>query len=280
MNEAEKITKRSKSNLAFTFFALPKARRRDISVFYAFCRRIDDAADDPNISLEQRRSWLQRWRQWLREPTAGESTFAPDVRSLIESYRIDISLFDEIIDGVAMDLEPVRFATYKELEVYCYRVASAVGLVSIEIFGYRNPVCREYAYNLGQALQLTNIMRDVETDWREGGRIYLPLDEIARFGYSEQLLRKRVYNSDFVRLMQFQAERARDFYQRARSLLPREDRQSMVAAEGMKGIYLALLRQMEADKFRVFDRRYRLSKARKTMIILREFASNKLGWSD
>jgi 15-cis-phytoene synthase len=280
MNEAEKITKKSKSNLAFTFFALPKARRRDISVFYAFCRRIDDAADDPNISLEQRRSWLQRWRQWLREPTAGESTFAPDVRSLIESYRIDISLFDEIIDGVAMDLEPVRFATYKELEVYCYRVASAVGLVSIEIFGYRNPVCREYAYNLGQALQLTNIMRDVETDWREGGRIYLPLDEIARFGYSEQLLRKRVYNSDFVRLMQFQAERARDFYQRARSLLPREDRQSMVAAEGMKGIYLALLRQMEADKFRVFDRRYRLSKARKTMIILREFASNKLGWSD
>ncbi len=275
MSESEQITKKSKSNLAFAFFSLPADRRRDISVFYAFCRQVDDAADDPDVPLEQRRAALRGWRVWLRQAEAGEPALAPEVRSIIQKYQIPIRHFEQILDGVEMDLVPVRFASFNELETYCYRVASAVGLVSIEIFGYTNSRCHEYAYQLGQALQLTNIIRDVDTD-RQGGRIYLPLDEIQRFRYSEEKLLQRIYDPAFVNLMQFQADRAHSFFQQARSLLPPEDRKSMVAAEGMKGIYLALLRRMEKDRFRVFARKYRLGKGHKLMIILREFASNWL----
>jgi phytoene synthase len=275
MSEAEQITKKSRSNLAFAFFSLPPERRRDISIFYAFCRRVDDAADNPGVPMQQRRSWLRRWRSWLREPEGGEPALAAEVRTVIRKYQIDLHHLDDILDGVEMDLDPVRFSTFKELEAYCYRVASAVGLVSIEIFGYRNPLCRQYAYSLGQALQLTNIIRDVNTDYQHGQRIYLPLDELNRFGYFELQLRARIYNDQFVELMQCQAERAHAYFRQARSLLPSEDRRSMIAAEGMKGIYYALLRRMERDRFRVFQKKYGLGKARKLMIILREFASNR-----
>src|SRR5437016_2238888 len=148
MSDAEEITKKSQSNLAFAFVSLPKEKRRDITTFYAFCRQIDDAADDPNVPLVERRRWLEGWRRWLREEEAGEPAFASELRKVIERCHIDLRLFEEILLGVESDLEPVNYPNFAALHRYCYRVASAVGLVSIEIFGYQNPWCKEYAHIL------------------------------------------------------------------------------------------------------------------------------------
>jgi phytoene synthase len=273
MSSADQITKKSRSNLAFAFLALPAEKRRDISTFYAFCRQVDDTADDPGIPLEKRKEWLQKARLWLRKETAGEPAFAAAVREVIAKYRISLGLFEDILTGVESDLEPVRYSNFAELSEYCYRVASAVGLVSIEIFGYQNPGSRDYAYQLGMALQLTNIIRDVETDLQNGGRIYLPLNEMAEFGYPPQALERRQYDDRFVHLMEFQAARAKEFFARSKQVLPPEDRSSMVAAEGMRGIYFALLRKIEKDRFRMFWRKYRLNRAEKLFLVARQFVS-------
>lgn len=276
MSEAKEITKKSQSNLAFAFFSLPKETRQDITTFYAFCRQVDDAADDPEVPLPDRRHWLQAWRHWLVRAEPNEPGFASELRMLIAKYKLELSLFEEVLLGVEMDLEPVRFENFEALHRYCYRVASAVGLVSIEIFGYRNAQCKQYAHHLGVALQLTNIIRDVDKDLLNGGRIYLPLGEMRMFGYSEEKLRQRIYNDAFVRLMQFQAERAHSFFREARRLLPAEDRRSMVAAEGMRAIYHALLRRMEKDRFRLFEKAYRLNHLEKAIILSGQIASKSL----
>ena len=259
---AAKITRQSKSNLALAFVSLSRERRQDITIFYAFCRVIDDIADDVDLMAEEKRGRLAKWRQWLRRATPDEPSLARDLRSLIDKYSLSPGMLEEIIAGVEMDLSISRYATFDELRVYCYRVASAVGLASIEIFGYRNPACKEYAIQLGLALQMTNIIRDVGKDLRDG-RIYLPREDLARFDYSETELQDRKYNERFVRLMEFEAARARQFFTDAAALLPREDRRSMVAAEIMGSVYRGLLRQMELDKFRVFEKEYRLNKLEK-----------------
>ena len=259
---AAKITRQSKSNLALAFVSLGRERRQDITIFYAFCRVIDDIADDVDLSAEEKRRRLAKWRKWLRSAPPDEPPLALDLRSLIDKYSLSPGTLEEIIAGVEMDLSISRYATFDELRVYCYRVASAVGLVSIEIFGYRNPACKEYAIQLGLALQMTNIIRDVGKDLRDG-RIYLPREDLARFDYSETELQDREYNERFVRLMEFEAARAQQFFARAAALLPREDRRSMVAAEIMGSVYRGLLCQMELDKFRVFEKEYRLNKLEK-----------------
>jgi phytoene synthase len=260
---AAKITRDSKSNLALAFVALGRERRNDITIFYAFCRVIDDIADSPETTVNEKASALKAWRTWIRESAPGEPALAGDVRGLYAKYAIKPPMLEEIIDGVEMDLGSVRYEMFEELRLYCYRVASAVGLVSIEIFGYRNVACRDYAIQLGLALQMTNIIRDVGKDLNNG-RIYLPQEDLARFGYSEADLRARRHDHAFVRLMEFQASRAEEFFSRAAALLPREDRRSMVAAEIMASVYHALLRRMKADQFRVFVKEYRLSKIEKS----------------
>jgi 15-cis-phytoene synthase len=174
---------------------------------------------------------------------------------------------------VEMDLSIKRYATFEDLCVYCYRVASAVGLVSIEIFGYRNSACKEYAIQLGLALQMTNIIRDIGKDLKDG-RIYLPQEDLTRFSYSETELQDRQYNERFVQLMEFEAARAKDFFARAAALLPREDRQSMVAAEIMASVYRALLHRMERDRFRVFEKDYRLNKLQKAARVAAQLLKN------
>jgi len=259
---AAKITRQSQSNLALAFISLGSERRRDITVFYAFCRIIDDVADSSDLNVAEKRLRLTAWREMLRVAVPGEPPLAHDVRQLIDKYSLSTDMLEEIISGVEMDLSISQYPTFEELRVYCYRVASAVGLVSIEIFGYRNSGCKEYALQLGLALQITNIIRDVGKDLRNG-RIYLPQEDLARFGYSETQLRDRQYNERFVRLMEFEAVRARQFFAGAAASLPPEDRRSMVAAEIMGSVYRGLLRRMELDKFRVFEKEYRLSKLEK-----------------
>jgi 15-cis-phytoene synthase len=270
---AARITRESKSNLALAFISLGRERRNDITIFYAFCRVIDDIADDVDLTIEEKKRGLDRWRNWLRESSPNEPDLARDLRGVIEKYQIDRELLEEIIKGVEMDLSIARYQTFEDLRVYCYRVASAVGLVSIEVFGYRNPACKDYAVQLGLALQMTNIIRDVSKDLRDG-RIYMPQEDLARFNYSEAELRDRQYNERFVQLMKFEAQRSKDFFARAATLLPPEDRQSMVAAEIMASVYRALLQRMERDGFRVFEKDYKLGKFEKATRVITQLLKN------
>jgi phytoene synthase len=264
---AEEITRASKSNLALAFIALPRERRGDISVFYAYCRIIDDLADEPGLETAERTESFVRWRAALRGPTDADPALAPQVRALMAKYRLPVEHFEEIVAGCEMDVAGTEYRTWEELRLYCYRVASVVGLISIEIFGYRNPACREYAVQLGLALQVTNIIRDVGEDWRREGRLYLPRDEMERFGYSPEALAKGEENEALRALLEHQAQRADGLYAAAIAALPREDRRSMSAAEIMRTVYSRLLRKMERGGFRVLGRRYRLSRVEKLWCI-------------
>ena len=182
MHESRDITQKSASNLALAFVLLPRAKREGMSALYAFCREVDDVADDESVPVAERRAGLAAWREDVRLACSGGTPrFAVngELQSVIRSHPgLTFELFDDLIRGVEMDLEIKRYPTHAELEQYCYRVASVVGLLSIEIFGYHNDRSREYAIHLGKALQLTNILRDVKNDAGRG-RIYLPLDEPA-----------------------------------------------------------------------------------------------------
>jgi len=274
---AAAITRQSKSNLALAFVSLGPERKRDITIFYAFCRVVDDIADSTELSIVEKRERLTDWRQMLGASAPDEPLLARDLRQLMAKYSLPPGMLEEIIAGVEMDLTIVRYPTFEELRVYCYRVASAVGLVSIEIFGHRNPRCREYAIDLGLALQMTNIMRDVWKDFQTG-RIYLPQEDLVRFHYSEADLAKRQYNEQFIQLMQFQASRAREFFSRAARELPPEDRRAMAPAEIMRSIYRALLRRIELDNFRVFEKEYRLSRLEKAGRITAQLFKSFLNW--
>jgi len=259
---AAKITRQSKSNLALGFVSLGPERKRDITVFYAFCRVVDDISDSAELSVAEKQTRLSAWRQMLQAATPDEPPLARDIRQLMAKYSLPAAMLEEIIAGVEMDLSIRRYATFEALRVYCYRVASAVGLVSIEIFGYRNPRCKQYAVELGLALQVTNIIRDVGKDM-QNGRIYLPQEDLARFHYSETEMMQRHYNERFVQLMEFEAQRARQFFANAAAALPAEDRRAMTPAEIMGSVYRRLLRRIELDKFRVFEKDYQLNKLEK-----------------
>ena len=264
---ASAITKASKSNLALAFVSLPPRRRQDITTFYAFCRLVDDIADSTILSISEKKRRLDLWREALADAFAGEPSLAPAVRELMRKYMIPRSYFEDIMAGVVMDLTPRFYETFAELEVYCYRVASAVGLVSIEIFGYRNQGCRQYAIDLGMALQLTNIMRDVHEDHENGGRIYLPLEDLARHEYTAQDIAAGVNDERFRQLMDFQAGRALSYYEKAAGELPAEDRRSMTPARIMAEIYGRILQEMRKDGFRVFEKRYGLNKLQKAAVV-------------
>ena len=268
---SEAITRSSKSNLALAFIALSPERRQAITTFYAFCRVIDDIADEPGLPNDEKERQLEAWKRALCEPFEGEPALAPEVRQLMSLYPIRENWLIEIINGCQMDLTPARYATFKDLQLYCYRVASVVGLVSIEIFGYTNPATRRYAVDLGYALQLTNIIRDVAKDLENDGRIYIPLDELAQFGISPETLNTQKGGPRFRELMDFQAARAERFYSTSLAELSREDRRSMMAAEIMRGVYHTLLQKMRRDGYRCFSRFYKLSKLQKMVIVARVF---------
>lgn len=269
-SDAAAITRASQSNLALAFIALPRERRDDMSVFYAWCRVVDDIADDAGRSEGERRAALDVWKRAIVSAVPGEHALAESVRRLISKHALPVEHFHEIIAGMEMDLDRVTYATWEALRLYCHRVASVVGLVSARIFGAREPATQQYALDLGLALQITNILRDVGEDFANDGRIYLPADEMARFGYTRDDLAAQRNNDAFEALMEFQARRAEGFYRAAEQGLPAADRKAMVAAEIMRGIYSRLLDRMRRDGFQVFDRRYRLSRAAKMAVVARE----------
>jgi phytoene synthase len=272
MQASRNITRSSASNLALAFILLPRPKRDGMSALYAFCREVDDVADDESVPVELRRERLAAWRADISLACEGARPQFPvnqELQPFIQLHRLPFDLFDELLQGVEMDLDVKRYADYAELELYCYRVASVVGLLSIEVFGYRNPACRDYAIYLGKALQLTNILRDVRSD-AERGRIYLPLSELARHQVAPEEILGLQYSPRFHALAASVAQRARHFYQQARTTLPAEDRRSMATAELMGSVYWRLLRKLEHRQFDVFGPKpARLSKGQKILLILR-----------
>ncbi len=241
-----------------------------MTVFYAFCRVVDDIADDASREVEEKRRELASWTDLVdgrRSPRAG---LEESLRELLDRYpEIDRSLLVEIVRGMEMDLGKVRYDTYADLQLYCHRVASAVGLVSIRIFGCTEPAATSYATELGHALQLTNIIRDVGEDLREADRIYLPREDLERFGVTELGLRSGTPGPGFRELMRFEATRAKERFANAVRLYPRRDRKALRASELMRLLYQTLLAKMERDGFRVLDRRYRLKGWEKLFLLAR-----------
>jgi 15-cis-phytoene synthase len=270
MQQSRAITRKSASNLALAFILLPRPKRDAMSALYAFCRAVDDVADEDSVPTETRRAQLAAWREDIRRACEnGDPEFIlnQEFQPIIRQFKLPFTLFDELIKGCEMDLDTKRYENYETLEHYCYRVASVVGLLSIEIFGGQNPACRDYAVYLGKALQLTNILRDVRTDAGRG-RIYLPLDELKKFSVTEAEILDSKYSENYQALAASVAERAKHFYQLARQTLPAEDRKSMVAAELMGSVYWQLLQKLEANRFNVFGPQpLKLSKPHKLVLI-------------
>lgn len=274
MQQSQAIIRKSASNLALAFILLPRPKRDAMSALYAFCREVDDVADEESVPVAERRAGLAAWRADVQRACAGGSPEFPvnrELQSVIQEFKLRFDLFDELIKGCEMDLETKRYETHEQLDLYCYRVASVVGLLSIEIFGYQNSACREYAVHLGRALQLTNILRDVRTD-AERGRIYLPLAELKQFNVTEAEILQHQYTDRFAKLAASVAARARNYYRLARETLPAEDRRAMVAAELMGSVYWRLLRKLEAKQFNVLGPEpTRLSKPHKLALILQSW---------
>lgn len=279
--QSEQITKKSASNLALAFILLPKAKRDAMSALYAFCREVDDVADNEEVPVAERRRQLEAWRQDVKKACQpqGQPSFPVnrELQGVIAVYRLPFELFSELIRGCEMDLGTVRYGSPAELEDYCYRVASVVGLLSIEIFGYQNQRCRDYALHLGKALQLTNILRDVRGD-AERGRIYLPLEDLKRFGVSVESILAHQYSEDYRALARSIANRAREFYRQAAKALPEEDRKSMIAAELMGSVYWRLLEKLERAEFNVFGPQpVRLTRPQKLALIARTWFRALIG---
>jgi len=280
MQHSRALTKKSASNLALAFILLPREKRDAMSALYAFCRAVDDVADEDSIPTEQRREQLAAWRADIRracENGIPEFILNLEIQPVIRQFKLPYSLFDELIKGCEMDLDTLRYENYEQLELYCHRVASVVGLLSIEIFGYKNPVCHDYAVYLGKALQLTNILRDVKNDAARG-RVYLPQSELKKFHVSDAEILSSKYSENYFALARSVADRASNYFQLAQKTLPPEDRKAMVAAELMGSVYWQLLRKLERGKFDVFGPLpLKLSKPHKLALVFKSWLRFAIG---
>jgi phytoene synthase len=272
-----RLTRKSRSNFFYAFLCLPRPQREALYAVYAFCRIVDDAVDVGEDQPAKRKE-LDRWRGEIAQVFDGSPSHpaAQRLQAAVKLFPIPREALNEIIAGVEMDLDRSTYTTFDELYPYCYRVASAVGLCCIEIFGYSDMRAREYAVNLGVALQLTNIMRDVQPD-AQAGRIYLPQEDLERFGVAAADLAAGRYTPQFLELMNYEAARARSFYARAWAALPRSDEHRLFAAEIMGRTYFALLETIERRRFKVFGGRVSVPTPRKLGIALRCWVRSRWG---
>ncbi|MFA8343756.1 MAG: phytoene/squalene synthase family protein [Rhodothermaceae bacterium] len=268
-SNAQIIARESKSSFYYAFNLLGKERSEAMNIVYAFCRKTDDIVDEEQFSVEEKEKNLADWKKEfeLALEKNSDDKLLSDLTDTISRYNISSQPFFDLIRGMKMDLEKNRFQTFEETEEYCYCAASTVGLMSVAIFGYKHDSIHEYAVNLGKALQLTNIIRDVKTDTKMN-RIYLPLEDFERFGYTEEELFNGVYNSNFYELMNFQAERAQKYFDKADSLLHLEDKKNMFAAQAMRHIYYKLLTKLRNNKFDIFSQNINVDKRDKLFIAL------------
>jgi 15-cis-phytoene synthase len=265
------------SSFHYSFGLLPRERRFAIETVYAFCREVDDLADE-GVPGRDALAELHLVRDELGRCYNGAPTrpVTAALQRCIRQFQIPRPPFDAILEGVEMDLHKRRYASFAELRGYCYRVASAVGLICLPIFGSTHPRSRDYAVDLGLALQLTNILRDLKAD-ADRDRIYLPADELLSFGYSESQLFAGERNSAFLALMRFQAERASRHFDSAAAALPSVERKLLLPAEVMGAIYRRLLRRLEAERFPVFERRLKVPRLTQLSLALRAWVTGRLG---
>jgi phytoene synthase len=271
-----KLARATASNFYYSFLLLPRAERRAIKDVYAFCRLLDDIVDEDQTGRNPYNE-LEQWRGEVEAIYQGSPSteFGEELLVSVQEFDLPKQSFLDLIDGMEMDLKWHSYQTFTDLREYCYRAASAVGLICIEIFGYESVRTREYAVNLGLALQLTNILRDLKEDTARG-RIYIPIEDLERFGYTERELRDNLYNRPFIELMKFEHSRARTYFAKAAGSLPEMDRHSMFAAEIMGTIYKELLDQMPGVQFDVFRNRIAVSKSRRLQIALSIWLKSKL----
>ncbi len=267
---AAEITRRSRSNFALAFVTLPRERREAMVTYYAFCRVVDDIVDEPGPSREERLAQLDRWRRVVDGRGGDLSAFERDVVGVQDRYDIPAAELHLLIDGMAMDLDTVRYETIEATLRYCYHVASSVGFVCMRLCGCDVPKTLEYAENLGYCLQLTNIIRDVGEDWRNDRRIYIPREDLERFDLSEAAFEDpSSAGGRFEEMLAFQYDRAVGYYDRAARSLPREEKRRLIPMEIMLDTYRAILEKIRADSFRVFENRYRLGRLDKLGILTR-----------
>jgi len=269
MSEAKNISKESRSSFYYAFNLLPAAKRDAMNTVYAFCRKTDDIVDEDIMTEEMKWQTLSKWRCEFELAMKGESEFSllNTLGKTINQFNIPLEPFFNLIKGMEMDLHFNRYENFEDLRLYCYRVASTVGLMCIEIFGYKHKSAVDFAENLGIALQLTNILRDVKKDAKKN-RIYLPLEDLHRFHYTEQELLDNVYNTNFVSLMRFESERANQYFERATHLLNIDDKASMFAARAMQHIYHRLLDRIAQNNFDIFNKPVKVNKIEKVGIAL------------
>jgi phytoene synthase len=254
----------------YSFLVLPAEQRRAIVAVWDFCRVVDDAVDE---AVSGAREAVCFWRSELARCYSGAPPETPEGRRLqpfITRFDLPRQAFDDVIDGVAMDLDTRRYETFGDLLEYCRRVASAVGMICIRIFGCRSAAAAEYALNLGVALQLTNIIRDVRDDLALG-RVYIPQEDLRRFGCTVEALAAGEVTPTVRALLEFECQRARDFYQRAVDVRPAADRRRLAAAEIMRAVYFATLRRVERNGYDVFHGRVRLPRPAQAMVALRQW---------
>jgi len=262
-----------KTSFYYSFLVLPARQRRAIVAVWDFCRAVDDAVDEGDDAPVSGADALALWRSELAavygegEPRTSQGRALKPAAAAFELPR---QLFEDVIDGVAMDLEKTRYATFDDLVEYCRRVASAVGLICVRIFGCRHPGADDYAFNLGVALQLTNILRDIKVDL-ERGRVYLPLADLSAHGCTVADLSAGVVTEPLRRLLAFECQRARDFYQRAIAARPPEDRSRLIAAEIMRAVYFEILKRIERRDYDVFSTPPRVTRPQQAAIALRQW---------
>ena len=270
----QRVARSEAKNFYYGFRTLPVRQRRSIYAAYAFCRICDDIADGAS-PLEEKRRLLADTRQSLLRSKSG-TVSGPTFTALADTlatFDIPARCFEEVIEGVEMDLVHTSYKSYEDLRAYCYKVASAVGLICIEISGYEDSIAKEYVVDLGLAMQLTNILRDLKED-AQRGRIYVPLDEIASFGYSPEELRDGVINDAFRALMRHQIARARRHFDSGRRLLPLVPAQASACPAILIAVYSSILDRIESSDFDVFTKRVGLSTFEKLLMMARLWATS------
>lgn len=277
---SKRFTNARATNFYYSFVFLPPEKREAIEAVYAFARRSDDVADS-YLPMEEARRQLELCRHDLgrcyQAADLPGQNLTPELTALaraVHRFQIPREHFEELLRGIEMDLSPRRYRTFDELSLYCYRVASTIGLISIEIFGYKNLLTRKYAANLGMALQLVNILRDLQNDARRE-RVYLPEEDLERFGVPPESFLKGKPRGRFIDLMKYESERARRYFAEAQRALPPEDRRSMVIAEIMGALYWHLLTCIKRRDYDVFGDRVRLPRPLKFWIAVSVFCGGR-----
>lgn len=266
---AKQISKKSKSSFYYAFNLLPEDKRDAMNTVYAFCRKTDDIVDENSDSMDLKYEKLRKWRIEFEKSFTGHSEFMllNKLGTTISKFNIPLDPFFELIKGMEMDLQKDRYKSFDDLQLYCYRVASTVGLMCIEIFGYKHPSTKQFAVDLGIALQMTNILRDIGKD-AKNGRIYLPQEDLIKFNYTEQEILSLIYNDNFRDLMVYESSRAKQYFNSATANLDLDDKKTMFAARAMQHIYYKMLENIIAADYDVFNNDIKVSKIEKVGIAL------------